>query len=217
MANALAAASAEPRAARYTIIDHFLHLDGKPIAQKRSPNHGGVIRPRLLVMHYTGGLSTLGAINTLTHPAAKVSAHLVLSPDGVFTQLLPFNVTGWHAGASKWKGKAGCNSFSIGIEMVNAGLLGRDGKNGYYARLEHKPIGASRVCMAAHKNAGGVEPWQVYPAAQIDAAIGAASAIVEAYGIKDIAGHDDIAPGRKIDPGPAWPMEAFIARVFGRA
>ncbi len=37
------------------------------------------------------------------------------------------------------------------------------------------------------------------------------------YAIEDIVGHDDIAPGRKSDPGPAWDMEAFKAKVRGEA
>jgi N-acetylmuramoyl-L-alanine amidase len=30
-------------------------------------------------------------------------------------------------------------------------------------------------------------------------------------------GHDDISPGRKFDPGPAFPMESLRTRLFGRA
>ena len=36
------------------------------------------------------------------------------------------------------------------------------------------------------------------------------------YGLRDVLGHDDVSPGRKSDPGPAFPMESFRARVLGR-
>lgn len=44
-----------------------------------------------------------------------------------------------------------------------------------------------------------------------------AGLLVEEYELKDIVGHDDIAPGRKFDPGPAFPMQSFPAAVFSRA
>jgi len=202
----------------YEVRNHILFKDGKQVAQKPSPNRGGKIVPRFLIMHYTGGVSTQGAINTLTNAATKVSAHFVLSPEGEVTQLLPCNVVGWHAGESKWGKVVGLNSCSVGIEMVNPGLLARSGTGGFVSRLENKPWPAKQTIIATHKNGrGGEQPWAVYPQAQVDAAADIARAIVTAYGIKEILGHDDIALFRKIDPGPAFHMEPFRARVFGRA
>ena len=42
-----------------------------------------------------------------------------------------------------------------------------------------------------------------------------ARTLVTTYGINEIVGHDDIALGRKWDPGPAFDMADFQARVFG--
>ena len=202
----------------FEVVNHVLHLDGRPVVQRPSPNHGGVMKQiDYLIMHYTGALSAAGAINTLTSRAAKVSAHFVIAPDGEVTQLLPCNFVGWHAGVSSWKGRAGCNNFTIGIELANPGLLQRTGTGGFATRLEHKPVDPANVIMAAHKNGGGVEPWAAYPEAQMEAAIGVAMALNGAYRFKDILGHDDIAPKRKTDPGPAFPMGAFRSRVLGRA
>ena len=202
----------------FEVKDHQLCRDGNPVVQVHSPNRGVEMHPSVLVMHYTGSSSTGGAIRTLTdgEAANRVSAHLVISPEGVITQLVPFNLVAWHAGISVWRSREFCNNFSIGIEMVNSGLLGRAASGTYYDRLTHKHIDPRQVALAEHKHGGGILPWEIYPVAQIDAAIAAATAIVKAYDIKDIAGHDDISPGRKIDPGPAWPMVSFTSRVHGR-
>jgi AmpD protein len=47
----------------------------------------------------------------------KVSAHLFISREGVITQFVPFHERAWHAGVSIFKGKSGCNDFSVGIEL----------------------------------------------------------------------------------------------------
>ena len=47
----------------------------------------------------------------------QVSAHLLIARDGTITQFVPFHYRAWHAGVSEWQGRAGCNDFSIGIEL----------------------------------------------------------------------------------------------------
>ena len=39
------------------IADHLLTLKDAPARQMKSPNHGGPLVPRFLVMHYTAGRS----------------------------------------------------------------------------------------------------------------------------------------------------------------
>ena len=59
---------------------------------------------------------------------------------------------------------------------------------------------------AAYKNGGQVQNWEAYPEAQVQACIEVAKALVARYKLDDVIGHDDIAPARKNDPGPAFPM-----------
>ena len=97
-----------------------------------SPNQGGPFAPGLpdtIVIHYTAGANAESAIHTLCDRERKVSAHLVVGRDGAVTQLLPFNIVGWHAGRSLWRERTSLNQYSIGIEIDNAGQLSeRDGR-----------------------------------------------------------------------------------------
>ena len=47
----------------------------------------------------------------------RVSAHAVITRDGVVTQYVPFTMRAWHAGLSCFEGRERCNDFSIGIEL----------------------------------------------------------------------------------------------------
>lgn len=191
--------------------------DGKPVPYRASPNIGGTLKPEYLVMHYTADDRAAGAIAWLCDPRAKASAHLVIDQAGAVTQLVPLDRVAWHAGVSKWAGRSGCNNFTIGVELVNAGPLNKRGDGKYATALGGTVVPASSVVIAAHKNGGPERAWQTYPPAQIAAAMEIAGALVAAYGLRDVIGHEDIAPARKADPGPAFPMASFRARVIGRA
>jgi N-acetylmuramoyl-L-alanine amidase len=154
------------------------------------------------------------AVSTLTSLSAKVSAHLVIGRDGSITQLVPFNMIAWHAGASSWDGRVSLNKYSIGFELDNNGRLTRKGKQ--WASIFGHIIPDDQVMEAYHKNGKGPYGWQTYTEAQILATQEASQALFQAYQLLDVAGHDDIAPLRKIDPGPAFPMESFRAKIVGR-
>src|SRR5687767_11062879 len=47
----------------------------------------------------------------------RVSAHVLIRRDGEIVQYVPFHERAWHAGTSEYQGRAGCNDFSVGIEL----------------------------------------------------------------------------------------------------
>lgn len=182
---------------------------------KASPNVGGPLaNPTLIVMHYTA--SGAGAADYLCRPDAQASAHVVIERDGTIRQIVPFDRVAWHAGASSWKGRSGCNAFSIGIEITNWGNCTRHADGQWYS-WANRVVPADQVIEAAHKNGGVVQGWQTYSEAQLAAVEDLTRALLARYpGITDIAGHDDVAPRNKVDPGPAFPMERFTALLGDR-
>lgn len=197
------------------VSNHRLIMDdGEPVTFTRSPNQSRQIDPEYLVIHYTAGRSAAGSISWLTNPNAKASAHLVIGQDGEITQLVAFNRKAWHAGESRWAGRSGVNNFSIGIELDNPGHLKRQGDG--WTNKWNDPVDAGNVVEAAHKNGGSVRGWHAYSGDQLEAVMNVAACLVNHYQLQGIVGHDDIAPNRKIDPGPAFPMESIRSSVMGR-
>jgi len=47
----------------------------------------------------------------------RVSSHFLIRRTGELVQFVSCDDRAWHAGASQWEGREGCNDFSIGIEM----------------------------------------------------------------------------------------------------
>ncbi|MFT3991860.1 MAG: N-acetylmuramoyl-L-alanine amidase [Luteolibacter sp.] len=159
---------------------------------------------RFGVAHFTSGATAMSSIDFWRTPAAKgAEAHVVIDRDGTIYQVRAFNQQADHAGASTWvdpntrRRYDFLNRCSIGIEFANAGDDPALAK-----RWSKLPL-----IKARHKNGGPVCDWEAFPEAQILAGIQVFQAITKRYHLDDLVGHDDIAPARKSDPGPAFPMQ----------
>ncbi len=192
--------------------------DGMALPFVATPNMGSVLAPEYLVIHYTAGSSAEGAIAWLSNRAAKASAHLVIGRDGAITQMVPFNRVAWHAGRSLWDGRSGLNSCSIGIELDNAGRLERAGSR-WRSAATKRAYADDDVLLANHRHdRSGTPPcgWHEYSEEQLAVALEVSLLLMQRYALKDVLGHEDIAPGRKSDPGPAFPLFSFRSRLLGR-
>ena len=136
-------------------------------------------RAQFLILHFTGG-TWEASVKTLTEE--NVSSHYLVrdSPVKVY-QLVDEGQRAYHAGFSSWQGQTQLNAASIGIEIQNLGDT---------------------------PGPKGIE-YHEYPKAQVDAVIALVKDIVARHQIRPdrILGHSDIAPQRKVDPGPTFPWK----------
>jgi N-acetylmuramoyl-L-alanine amidase len=90
--------------------------------ERPSPNHDDRALPvSMVVLHYTEMKPVGTALDRLTDPEAKVSAHYCITEEGGVIRLVSEDRRAWHAGSSYWRGIKDVNSASIGIELDHPG------------------------------------------------------------------------------------------------
>jgi N-acetylmuramoyl-L-alanine amidase len=197
----------------YKINRHILSGDEVEYLATSSKDSGVFAenRPDTLVIHYTAGRSLDSSVNTLRDPNVKASAHLVIGRDGKIVQLIPFNKIAWHAGTSEWNGRSGLNKYSIGIEIDNAGLLTKVGDT--YKTWFGTTIDKDDVLYGTHRNQSTPNYWHTFSEKQIEVVFDVCQVLRDKYGITTIVGHEEIAPERKVDPGPAFPLDKLRGKL----
>lgn len=181
-----------------------------PIAHIPSPNYTKRVKmiPELTVLHWTAGISARPALNWFRNPKSKVSAHFVIDRQGRITQCVSTDRRSYHAGRSSWRGRKSCNGFSIGIELVNPGPVTKIDAD--TVRLRNKKLHKKEDFMDAGEPflyEENDKTYLRYTNKQMAALREVMMAITRKYEILDVAGHQDIAPKRKIDPGPELSYE----------
>ena len=198
----------------FDVYEH--RLIGENVKFTASPNTSGAFQtgaPDTIVIHFTAGSSLGSSVNVLTNAESGVSAHFALGRNGDIVQMLPTNKIGWHAGKSHYKGRSGLNRYSIGIELDNAGQLKPRG-DGTYESWFGNVYRESEVIAAQHPNQSVLGYWHKYTDIQIASTISLCKVLCEHYPISVVVGHDEIAPSRKVDPGPAFPMHQIREQVL---
>ena len=107
----------------------------------------------MVVLHYTGMKTATEALDRLTDPQAKVSAHWVVAEDGQIIRLVDEANRAWHAGKSWWRGITDVNSASIGIEIVNPGH-----------EFGYRPFPDSQMAAVESLVAAALKTYPIHPA-----------------------------------------------------
>jgi N-acetyl-anhydromuramyl-L-alanine amidase AmpD len=87
-----------------------------PEVTHSTANKGGSLKPLGIVFHSSYG-SAAGSLSWIKNSASKVSYHTLIFPDGTRHNVVPFDRVAWHAGKSTFRGKSGCNSFTVGLSF----------------------------------------------------------------------------------------------------
>ncbi len=170
-------------------------------------------RVNVVVIHHTSE-DFSGSLNILTQPSSyPVSSHYLVpepldpSYEGEELKvyaLVPEDQRAWHAGSSYWKGQTKLNNVSVGIEIVNETYCHRAPE---MAQDEAADWPSQTICF-----------FPDYPENQLALVIELLQGILERHPeVKPthVVGHSDIAPQRKIDPGPRFPWQRLYQLGIG--
>ncbi|WLP94788.1 N-acetylmuramoyl-L-alanine amidase [Psychrobacter sp. M13] len=149
-------------------------------------------RIKTIVLHYTVS-DNERSIQLLT--AGKVSSHYLIlkNDDDKIYNLVPESERAWHAGDGSFAGRTIINDTSIGIEIVNKGIQPQYLNALKNDNLDYHP----------YEHFVEFDEIQIKKVAQLVKDIAARYEISP----KNIIGHSDLAPSRKIDPGAKFPWQ----------
>ncbi|MBI9069226.1 MAG: N-acetylmuramoyl-L-alanine amidase [Salinivirgaceae bacterium] len=197
----------------FSISDHkLLGSDVIPLITSKNNIEFNANLPDTIIIHYTAGRSAETSARFLQDENVKASAHIVIGRNGEIYQIVPFNKIAWHAGVSQFGNRKNFNKYAIGIELDNAGVLTKVGTE--YLSWFGEKYQANDVIYAKHRNENSPKYWHVYTPKQIEACEQVVKLLITSYGINTILGHEEIAVGRKQDPGPAFPLDKFRTNLL---
>lgn len=178
--------------------------------RKDKKKHTIVTKPKYIILHYTADCHKSQAYRALSNFFRPVSAHYLIAADGTVLQLVDETKRAWHAGKSSWRGNKQMNTYSIGIEIVNPGFT----KKKKDPCTNNKEIWNQNT---GKQVTGSDYYWYPFTQEQIESTVKLCKEISKRYNIAPeyILGHSDIAPGRKVDPGPLFPWKQLAENDVG--
>ena len=168
--------------------------------------------PEGLLVHASAGRDNPGA--TLEYSIQEGHSYMVIDRSGQLFQSVPLDQCGYHSGPSKWPGITDpLYKVLVGVEVLSAGKLVTQGDDQFTWWGDKLPPDDIRyVPREANRQAGY---YQVYTQAQQETLANLCwwlkSNAPDIFSFDLVLGHDEVAPGRKTDPGGclSWTMLGF--------
>lgn len=157
----------------------------------------GPFRPVGITVHYTAGSSALSTIDYMRQQT-KLAYHLLIERDGSVIQMSYLDQRVNHAGVADWNGHSP-NREHVAVALASWGLLEKDGDRFLtYTGHEISPA------LVAYRNG---HHWEAATPEQITSLEKTCVWLCKYLAIspKEICGHDECAPKRKVDPGGVLP------------
>lgn len=181
-----------------------------PLPMVSVPSANQNSRANYLVLHFTSAPFD-ESLHLLTRRTDRpVSAHYLVPDlaDATYPhrklkiyRLVAEERRAWHAGRSFWRGQGSLNDTSIGIEIVN--------RSSCTSRQPEAAVQTPEMQVCS---------WLDFPQEQIDLVIRLAQDILRRHpniDPVDVVGHSDIAPTRRLDPGPKFPWKRLHEHGIG--
>lgn len=175
-------------------------------------------RVRMVVIHHTTA-DFQESLDILTEPSDRpVSSHYLIpepgDPSYPRKKLKLYSLVGeeeraWHAGLSYWAGRTALNDMSIGIELVN---------QTYCFKSKQASDPEDALDNSEYRQPARICFYPDFADSQVEILTDLLKGILKRHPeIKptDIVGHSDIAPQRKIDPGPRFPWQRLYRMGYG--
>lgn len=159
------------------------------------------LRIQYIILHYTA-LNDELSIKALT--SHGVSSHYLITTkeEEPIYRLVEESNRAWHAGVTMFDNRGSINDSSIGIEIVNLG---------FKRKIASTPAQIRRMTKKQLENRYFIsyDEYIDFEESQIKKVAHLLKNLITKYNIKpyNILGHSDVAPHRKIDPGPKFPWK----------
>ncbi len=135
----------------------------------------------------------------------KPDVHLVIDRIGNITQLIPFNKQVCGEIHGSWGIYKNIKSRAIVIALENHGRLCKQDDS--FISWEGTVLEKTDVFEGTHRNEDSPNYWEKYPKGQTLITEKINQCLVTTYKVKCILGYEEVCPGLKVDPGPAFPLE----------
>lgn len=170
--------------------------------------------PEGAIVHFTAGRRN-GLSNGLEYQANQGYTYFLIDKDGNIGQNFPLNKWGYHSGESYWEGVGQyVHRRLVGIEIQCAGNLDKNNKSWFgvsYPQEETRNIAAKFHNISPGRYLKYTDKQEE---ALVNLLIWLKNNNTSVFSFDWVLGHDEVSPGRKVDPGGSLSMTMPVFRDF---